>query len=138
MMLFESKELQSYTSKMLVVEKSVSDCVVYDSAVESKFAEELDARDDIKLFLKLPSWFKIETPLGTYNPDWAIVQQKIDEEEKLYLVRETKGADNFMGISEPERKKILCGVGHFKAIGVNFGWAKESTHINDRNYQLTQ
>jgi type III restriction enzyme len=137
MMFFETKELESYTSKMLIVNKSIYDSVVYDSAVESKFAEELDAREDIKLFIKLPAWFKIETPLGTYNPDWAIVQQKVGEEEKLYLVRETKGADNFMGISEPERKKILCGVGHFKALGVNFGWAKESTDINDLNYQLT-
>ena len=134
MMFFETKELESYTSKMIAVEHSVYDYVVYDSEVERKFAEELDAREDIKLFIKLPAWFKIETPLGTYNPDWAIVQQKVGEDEKLYLVRETKGADNFMGISEPERKKILCGKGHFKALGVDFAWAKESKDINDPNF----
>ncbi len=137
MMFFETKELESYTSKMITVNKSVYDYVVYDSAVESKFAAELDGREDIKLFIKLPAWFKIETPLGTYNPDWAIVQQKNGEDAKLYLVRETKSADNFMGISEPERNKILCGNRHFKALGVDFAWCRDAKDIDNPNFQLT-
>jgi len=63
------------------------DAIVYESEIERKFAETLDTRTDIKLFVKLPKWFKIETPLGTYNPDWAILKH---DDTVLYLVRETK------------------------------------------------
>ena len=65
---------------------------------------------------KLPKWFKIETPLGTYNPDWAVLFQ-IDEMEKLYLVAESKGSilkENLRGI---ENDKIECAKKHFKALG---------------------
>ena len=59
------------------------------SKVERTFAKRLDERSDIKLFVKLPSWFRIDTPVGEYNPvDWAIVKE---ENEALYLVRETPG-----------------------------------------------
>lgn len=53
----------------------VPDGVECDSAVERAFAEKLDQRSDIKLFVKLPWWFKVETPVGAYNPDWAIVKE---------------------------------------------------------------
>jgi type III restriction enzyme len=91
--------------------------VPYDSEVERKFAEELDKKEDIKLFVKLPSWFKIETPIGTYNPDWAIVKQG---DEKVYLVRETKG-DTFKakGGRAGEAEKIYCGRKHFAALKTN-------------------
>ena len=55
--------------------------------VEKQFARDLDNNENVKLFVKLPSWFKVDTPIGPYNPDWAFVTER---EEKLYFVRETK------------------------------------------------
>ncbi len=129
MMLFESKELESYLSRMLPVHHSIYDYVVYDSEPEHTFAEQMDQRDDIKLFVKLPAWFKIETPLGTYNPDWAIVKQSADGEEKLYLVRETKSTDNLFELRESERQKIQCGIGHFKELGVEYKVVKSADQV---------
>ena len=84
--------------------------VVYDSEVESEFAEKLDQREDVKLFVKLPDWFKIETPLGTCNPDWAILKE---DDMVLYLVRETKGTKNFEKLRNIKTEKIRCGRKHF-------------------------
>lgn len=117
MTLFESEELKGYLSKMLDVQNSVYDAVIYDSAVESDFAKKLDERQDIKCFVKLPSWFKVETPIGTYNPDWAIVKENT---ERCYLVRETKSTTDKSALRESERYKIHCGEVHFKALGANF------------------
>jgi type III restriction enzyme len=73
MVLFENEELVGYLSS-LEVKKSVYEYVVYDSEVEREFARRLDEREDIKLFVKLPRWFQVETPIGAYNPDWAILK----------------------------------------------------------------
>lgn len=129
MLLFESKELESYLSKMVAVEHSIYDYVVYDSQIERTFAEEMDQRDDIKLFVKLPSWFKIETPLGTYNPDWAIVKAPTDSEEQVYLVRETKGTTHLLDLTESERQKIQCGAGHFSELGVDYRVVKSAAEV---------
>jgi type III restriction enzyme len=68
-------------------DKSLFDAVEYESEVEKQFARDLDNNENVKLFVKLPSWFKIDTPIGPYNPDWAFVTER---DEKLYFVRETK------------------------------------------------
>jgi type III restriction enzyme len=117
MMLFEEKEIVSYLNNRLEVKKSVYDAVVYDSELEREFAEALDKREDIKLFVKLPDWFKIETPLGTYNPDWAILKH---DNTVLYLVRETKGTKNFEKLRNIEAEKIRCGRKHFETLKVDF------------------
>ncbi len=117
MRLFEEKEVIGYLNNRLAVNKSVYDAVVYDSEVEREFAEKLDKREDVKLFVKLPDWFKIETPLGTYNPDWAILK---DDDTVLYLVRETKGTKDFEKLRNIEAEKIRCGRRHFEAIDVDF------------------
>ena len=67
--------------------KSLFDAVEYESEVEKQFARDLDSNENVKLFVKLPSWFRIDTPIGQYNPDWAFVTER---DEKLYYVRETK------------------------------------------------
>jgi len=82
-----------------------------------EFAEKLDQREDIKLFVKLPAWFEIETPIGKYNPDWAILKH---DDAVLYLVRETKGTRNFEKLRTSEAEKVRCGRKHFDALGVNF------------------
>jgi restriction endonuclease len=65
--------------------------VVYDSDIEENFAQSFEQNGYIKLYVKLPGWFKIGTPLGGYNPDWAVLYEK-DGEEKLYFVVETKSS----------------------------------------------
>jgi type III restriction enzyme len=113
---FESEELVDYLNA-LAVKKSIYDFVVFDSDIERRFAEQLDAREDIRLFVKLPSWFKIETPVGTYNPDWAIVKE---DRTVLYLVRETKGTHDFLKLRTAEAEKVRCGERHFQTLGVPF------------------
>jgi type III restriction enzyme len=117
----ESDELDSYVSRLLEVRNSLYDVVEFESKVEYEFAKALDARTDIRLFFKLPDWFKVETPLGTYNPDWAIVREEPDGQNKVYLVRETKGTTDWLKIPELQRKKIQCGKEHFKAVGLKEG-----------------
>lgn len=121
--LFENIELIGYLNKnMIDSQKSVYDHVVYDSDVESEFAKSFEKSDDVKVYAKLPGWFKIDTPLGSYNPDWAVLIQHEDE-EKLYFVVETKG-DLFPELLRPaEQAKIDCGREHFKALDESVGFA---------------
>ncbi len=68
---------------------------------------------------KLPPWFVVDTPIGGYNPDWALVKEDTDGVH-LYLVRETKGTTDLMKLREAERQKILCGERHFEALGIDY------------------
>ena len=77
----------------------------------------MEARTDVKLCVKLPPWFLVQTPVGQYNPDWAIV---MEHEQRVYLVRETKGTDNIEALAPDERDKVKCGAKHFGSLGVNF------------------
>ena len=95
-------------------QKSITDKVVLDSYVEHEFAKYLDANESIKLFIKLPSKFIIPTPVGPYNPDWAIVKEE-DGHEKVYMVRETKGG----GERQSELDKIDYATKHFAEIGMH-------------------
>ncbi len=115
--LFEN--LESYESKSIPSEKSAYERVVFDSDGEAEFAKSLELNPNVKMFVKLPPKFVVDTPLGTYNPDWAIVM-KTDEGEKLYLVRETKFGMELGNLRPSEQQKILCGAKHFAAIGVDF------------------
>jgi type III restriction enzyme len=96
----------------------------------------LERRDDVKLYLKLPAWFTVPTPIGEYNPDWAIVMEKRDEygqpTEKplLYLVRETKSTPNLDELRPDERRKIRCGERHFtEALGVDYRVVTRATEL---------
>ena len=120
MRLFEEKEIISYLNNLLEVKKSVYDAVQLDSDVERNFARSLDEREDIKLFVKLPYWFKIDTPVGTYNPDWAIVKEDDNQEQTLYMVRETKGARDVMQLRKTEDEKIECAKKHFQELNIDF------------------
>ncbi len=114
--LFEQEELQGYLKNMLAVQKSVYEHVVYDSAgVEKNFATNLEANEAVKLYAKLPAWFKVPTPLGTYNPDWAVLVEE-NSQEKLYFVVETKGSTWWDDLRHQEGAKIKCGEKHFEAI----------------------
>ncbi|EGE55961.1 type III restriction protein res subunit [Rhizobium etli CNPAF512] len=98
-------------------DKSLFDAIVYESEVERQFARDLDHNENVKLFVKLPSWFKIDTPIGTYNPDWAFVTER---DEKLYFVRETKSTLDSEERRTKENQKIACGRKHFASINVDF------------------
>ena len=122
--LFESKELFGYLSRnMLESEKSIYDYVVYDSEVELSFAKEMESNTIVKVYSKLPSWFMIDTPLGTYNPDWAVFIEE-NNEEKLYFVFETKGSVISEELRAKENAKIRCGKKHFEALNTNVEFIK--------------
>ena len=119
--------IASWEECLIPAKHSVYDHVIFDSEVERKFVEGLEKRDDVKLYLKLPFFFTVPTPLGEYNPDWAIVVEPRDAhgeptgEQMLYLVRETKGTTNLDDLRPDEKRKILCGEQHFKdALGVDY------------------
>ena len=127
--LYELRELQKdgeeekdrFLDQMYQVKnsgKSDFDYVVFDSDVERQFAEKLDGREDVKFFMKLPAKFKIPTPVGDYNPDWAIIKQ-VDGEDRLYMIRETKSTLDELQLRPTEAAKIASARQHFKAIGID-------------------
>ena len=97
--------------------RHTANAVLFESEVERAFAEAKSKREDIKLFIKLPGWFKIETPIGAYNPDWAIVKQG---DAKVYLVRETKSTKDQLKLRGSGWAKIQCGKAHFDTLQVDF------------------
>lgn len=115
--IFDSAELLANLDRNAVkVEHSVYDYIVYDSSsVEKPFALALDHDPDVKMFFKIPSRFKIETPIGAYNPDWAVYLTR-NGEEKLYFILETKGDTSLMELRTREQLKIHCGKKHFEAL----------------------
>ena len=98
-------------------DKYLFDAVEHESEVEKQFARDLDSNENVKLFVKLPGWFRIDTPIGPYNPDWAFVTGR---EEKLYFVRETKSTLDSEERRTKENEKIACGRKHFGALGVDY------------------
>ncbi len=118
---FENAELKGYLEDMVKVqrqEKTLYDYVKVDSEVETQFAKDLESRTDVQFYVKLPGWFKIETPIGNYNPDWAIVFEK---DERVYFVAETKSSLDADDLRIQEEMKIRCGARHFEKLdGVHF------------------
>lgn len=96
-------------------QKHLYDHLVYDSANEQKFATELDISSNVAVYVKLPDGFYISTPVGRYNPDWAIAFYA-GTVKHIYFVAETKGSMNSMQLRLIEESKIHCAKEHFKAI----------------------
>ncbi|MEC0140927.1 DEAD/DEAH box helicase family protein [Paenibacillus macerans] len=94
------------------VEKHVYDYVVTDSKIERAFAKELDVSNEVRVYAKLPRGFFIPTPMGNYNPDWAIVFKEGDVKH-IYFIAETKGSMESMELREVEKAKIECARKHF-------------------------
>jgi len=118
--IFDDAELFASVEKCVAVEKSVYDRVRWDSEVEKRFAEALDADPNVKLFFKLPRRFTIDTPIGKYNPDWAVYLD-VDGAKKLYFVLETKGNPKNDALRPTEKAKIDCGKAHFRALSDDGG-----------------
>jgi type III restriction enzyme len=131
--LFEQEELTGYLKNMMAVgNRSVYEQVVYQSDTEKSFAEQLEKNEAIKIYAKLPAWFKVPTPLGSYNPDWAVLVEK-DGAERLYFVVETKSSLFTDDLRDKESAKIKCGEAHFEALAVGENPARfiKATKLDD-------
>ena len=129
-------EIESWLDYMVPAKKAVYDHVVYDSGIEEEFVKALEAREDVRMYLKLPAWFTVPTPVGEYNPDWAVVMEERDAHGEptgkpfLYLVRETKDKNWRAALRPNERRKICCGEQHFKdALGVDYKVVSEAGEL---------
>lgn len=114
MQLFEDNDLEIYLDQFTFAvnnrDKTIyENYIPLDSFVENQFAKDCESSEDIEFYFKLPFWFRINTPIGTYNPDWAIV---FKGEKKIYFVAETKGQGQELRLSE--QMKIDCGKAHFE------------------------
>lgn len=119
MALFEAQELEVYLNdfSFTVSDKSKTiyeEFIPLDSNVESQFAQDCESSEQVKFYFKLPNWFKIPTPIGNYNPDWAVV---FEDEKKIYFVAETKDTGttevDLSKLKLDEQLKIKCGKAHF-------------------------
>ncbi len=113
------EEVASYGKYVLKVQKSIYDGIIKESNIEEEFAKALDKDSRIKLFIKLPDWYSIETPAVNYTPDWAIVIEKVQDskrEEKTYFVVETKGTNNIYELKADEKIKIISAKKRFELI----------------------
>ncbi|SAK41761.1 type III restriction system endonuclease [Caballeronia hypogeia] len=143
MELFDQEELTGYLKNMLMnTTKSIYEHVVYDSDVEKDFADQLEKNSAIKVYAKLPGWFKVPTPLGTYNPDWAVLVATTDG-DKLYFVAETKSSLFADDLRDREIAKIECGRAHFQALAVGenparYGKFKDVTGLLNEVANLCQ
>jgi len=102
----------------MAVKKHLYDHVLYDSTNERDFAKELDTRNEVAVYIKLPNGFYINTPVGKYNPDWAIAFYE-GKVKHIYFVAETKGSMSSLQLRMIENAKIHCAREHFKVISTN-------------------
>ncbi len=119
---------EAYEEYLVPSTRSPYESVEWDSNVERDFVNDLERMDQVKMYIKLPDWFTVDTPVGRYNPDWAIVWENMDEHGQptgkpmLYLVRETKGTTDLTKLPHAdERRKVICGARHFQgALGIDY------------------
>lgn len=127
--------IEAWAEHIVPVRRSAYDGVIVDSEVERKFATDLERREDVVFYLKLPDWFRIPTPIGNYNPDWAIAMRDPnvakDKEPMLFLVAETKGTPNVAQLRfQSEGFKIEYARHHFlDALGVFYKVVSESGQL---------
>lgn len=99
--------------------KSLYDLVVVDSKGEMNFAEALEQQDMVEVYTKLPRGFYINTPMGHYNPDWAVVFKTDSGVKHIYFIAETKGSIIEADLRDVEKAKIACAVKHFQSISTS-------------------
>ncbi len=124
MKLFETAEIEQYFDNLVAVKKQAKTLYNYIaidslSIPEKKFAEDCDSRDDILFYVKLPKAFQIKTPIGLYNPDWALIKKEDGDETKIYFVAETKDPKAVKDrtlLRDSEKMKIACAEKHFEVI----------------------
>jgi type III restriction enzyme len=112
------------SGRWVATPRGLYDGVEVDSEVERRFAEALNERSDVALFCKLPRWYRIPTPVGAYNPDWALLMA-----DGRVLVRETKDTAERDELPPEQRRKVLCGEAHYAAIGVDYAVVSEASQV---------
>jgi type III restriction enzyme len=128
--LFQNEQLTGYLkSNMLASSKSPYEHVVYESGVESDLTKEFERNRNVKVYTKLPRWFQIDTPLGNYNPDWAVLFD-VNGTEKLFFVVESKGTMGFDFLRPAEQGKIECGKKHFEELAEKTGSNLSLEYVN--------
>lgn len=114
------EEIESWRDYLIASPSSAYDHIEFQSEIERRFVEGLESDGRVKVYLKLPKWFTVPTPVGEYNPDWAIVMDNLDAhgrrhgKDLLYLVRETKDASRPDSMRPNEIRKTICGKAHFE------------------------
>lgn len=117
--IFTEPEMKTITVKnSLPTEKNLYNYLIYDSEVEKKFGEDLDKSEEVAIYVKLPKGFYINTPVGHYNPDWAIAFNE-GSVKHIYFIAETKGSMSTMQLKPIEQAKINCAKEHFKTISID-------------------
>jgi type III restriction enzyme len=130
-------EITRYVDRLHVVEdvtKTPYSHVEWESSVERRFAEALDRDRRVRFYVKLPPWFTIDTPVGSYNPDWAICWDD-DDRPQIHLVRETKATLETSALRRSESDKIACARRHFAALGADY---EVATSFDDLVAQTTR
>lgn len=133
--LFTTENLDAYLENSVKVnnkDKSIYNYIVTDSAIEKDFATKLDLDSSIRFYIKMPNWFRVPTPLGDYNPDWAIFRENEDgNEQKLYFIVDTKGNSSSDQLRPHEAGKLKSGEKHFKSLdtGITFRVIKDENEL---------
>lgn len=131
--IFEDQQIETYLSGVFPVavereDKTLYNFIPVDSEVEEIFARECEANTHVRFYMKLPKGFKIPTPLGFYNPDWAVI---FENDSRIYFVVETKSTFDMQMLREVERLKIECGKKHFAVLKSNGVEYKLATELRD-------
>lgn len=134
MKLFEDRDMEIYKNEntFVVSDRSKTiyeNLIPLDSKIENQFAKDCESSNQVKFYFKLPFWFKIDTPLGSYNPDWAVV---FEDDKKIYFVIETKSTTDQSELRPEEQMKIECGKAHFKEFeNVTYKTTNKVTGLRD-------
>lgn len=136
---YEMKQLvetfEAWEDHVVASPHSIYDEVEFESGTEREFVEGLEKIQQVKMYVKLPPWFTVPTPVGEYNPDWAILWEDRDTHGEptgkfLYLVRETKSTSQMDKLRPDERRKISCGRRHFEdALGTSYEVVTSSSEL---------
>lgn len=129
-------QLEGFADAMFKVTnagRTVYDLVEFDSRIESQVVTALDTSERVKYYVKLPSWFTVDTPIGFYNPDWAIM---MEDGASFYLIRETKGSTIEADRRGRENDKIHAARRHFEAIDVNYDVAMSFREVEGAVQQM--
>lgn len=114
-------------------DKNPFDHIIFDSAIERAFAEDCDTDENVLLYAKLPPKFTVDTPYGSYNPDWMLVIRNDENECKLYFVAETKGNSALDKLRPDEKVKIQCGMKHFGVLNKELEYKVVKTLVELKN-----
>lgn len=121
-----TEDVERYVERLYEVRsegKTPFSHVEFESSVERQFAQRLDDDERVRFFIKLPPWFTIDTPVGPYNPDWAIGWESDGGATRVHLVSETKSTQEELGRRGIENAKIDCAKRHFDALGTRYAVA---------------